>query len=86
MSAQNYFSHTSKDGRKLADRINDAGYLWRRAAENIAQGYRTPAAVVQGWMNSSGHRANMLNCELSEVGIGYAPSGHYWVMNLGQPR
>lgn len=84
MATQGYFSHTSKDGREFWERMDDAGYPWRNAAENIAWGYRSPAAVMDGWMNSQGHRDNILNCKLSDVGIGYNPDGNYWVMNLGR--
>ena len=48
------------------------------AGENIAKGYATPQAVVNGWMNSSGHRANILNASYTHIGVGYVAGGNYW--------
>ncbi|RGA05746.1 CAP domain-containing protein [Microbispora triticiradicis] len=84
MSAQKYFDHTSKDGRSFADRIKAAGYSFRAAAENIAMGYPSAQAVVQGWMNSSGHRQNILNCTYTDIGVGYVASGNYWTQDFGR--
>jgi uncharacterized protein YkwD len=85
MSAQNYFDHTSKDGRSFADRIKAAGYRFTAAGENIAKGYRTAQAVVTGWMNSPGHRANILNCAYTDIGVGYvAAGGPYWTQDFGR--
>jgi uncharacterized protein YkwD len=76
MVAQNYFSHTSLDGSSFVDRITRAGYTgWTNLAENIAWGSGTlgdPATIFTNWMNSSGHRANILNASLREIGIGVA--------------
>ncbi|GII55748.1 hypothetical protein Pth03_41370 [Planotetraspora thailandica] len=86
MSAQNYFQHDSKDGRTFADRIKAAGYSYSAAAENIAEGYPTAAAVVDGWMNSPGHRANILNCTYTDIGVGYVKAGGpYWTQDFGKP-
>ncbi|GII31715.1 hypothetical protein Pmi06nite_51570 [Planotetraspora mira] len=86
MSAKNYFDHDSKDGRTFVDRIKAAGYSFSAAAENIAKGYSSAAAVVDGWMNSSGHRANILNCTYTEIGVGYAKAGGpYWTQDFGKP-
>ncbi|GIH70650.1 CAP domain-containing protein [Sphaerimonospora thailandensis] len=85
MSAKNYFSHTSQDGRSFADRIRATGYSYTAIAENIAKGYQTPEAVVQGWMNSSGHRTNMLNCSYTDIGVGYVKAGGpYWTQDFGK--
>ncbi|GAA2849122.1 hypothetical protein GCM10010517_06420 [Streptosporangium fragile] len=87
MAAKNYFSHTSQDGRTMTDRIKASGFSPMRAwAENIAMGQRTPAEVVQGWMNSSGHRANILNCTYTHIGVGVANSarGIYWTQNFAR--
>lgn len=84
MYQNDYFSHDSLDGSTMADRINQQGYQWRRLAENIAYGYRTASSVVAGWMNSSGHRANILNCDLTEIGVGF--HNFYWTQNFGTPR
>ncbi|HEX2998102.1 MAG TPA: CAP domain-containing protein [Anaerolineales bacterium] len=80
--------HTSSDGSTLIDRLDLVGYMWLNAGENMAVSYATPAAVVTAWMNSSGHRANILDPEFTQMGIGYVynPAGtykHYWVMDLG---
>ena len=56
--------------RDLSDRLSETGADYRRAAENIAWGYATPEAVLAGWLDSSGHRANIENCSLTEHGVG----------------
>ena len=71
MAQQDFFSHTGKDGSRPWDRAEDAGYESRFVGENIAAGYRTPEDVVQGWIDSPGHRANMLNPDYNEIGLGY---------------
>ena len=89
MGSQDYFSHTSLDGRTVPDRISDAGYSYNTYGENIAAGYQTPEAVIDGWMSSSGHRANILNPNFCDIGVGYAYTanstyGHYWTQNFGR--
>lgn len=91
MAAHNFFDHNSQDGRSPFDRITAAGYRFSTAAENIAAGQRTPQAVMTGWMNSPGHKANILNCALHEIGVGYATSssstyGVYWTQDFGTQR
>jgi len=54
------------------------GLRYRYAGENIAYGQRTPQAVVNAWMNSSGHRANILNANYTQIGVGYVADGNYW--------
>jgi|GEM_PF-1529945 len=88
MAAHNYFDHNSLDGETAFERITDAGYAYSAAAENIAAGQTTPALVLAGWMASPGHRANILNCSLAQIGIGYATGGSYgfyWVQDFGTP-
>ncbi|MFJ9112522.1 sigma-70 family RNA polymerase sigma factor [Streptomyces sp. NPDC102283] len=75
MEAEDYFSHTSQDGRDPGDRITAAGYQWSTYGENIAKGQRTPADVMRSWMDSPGHRANILNCSYKEIGVGKQDSG-----------
>jgi uncharacterized protein YkwD len=75
MVALGYFSHTSADGRTFDQRIRAAGYAGSRLAENIAWGQRslgTPRRIVAAWMDSAGHRANILNGALRDSGIGVA--------------
>ena len=78
MSDNRYFSHTSPTYGTPFQMIKAFGLSYRSAGENIAYGYGTPAAVVNGWMNSSGHRANILNASYTQIGVGYCASGNYW--------
>ncbi|GAA2801003.1 hypothetical protein GCM10010522_18470 [Kribbella solani] len=71
MVDEHYFAHDSLDGRSPFDRMKAAGFGGGSMAENIAVGYTSAAAVLKGWMNSPGHRANILNCAYSMIGIGY---------------
>ncbi|WP_264029605.1 CAP domain-containing protein [Cellulosimicrobium sp. SH8] len=71
MLAQGYFDHTSLDGRSPWDRAKAQGYA-NPGAENIAKGQATAEDVVRAWMESPGHRANILNCDLREIGVGHA--------------
>jgi uncharacterized protein YkwD len=88
MAANDYFSHTSQNGDQMADRVDAAGYPWRSLGENIAKGQATPASVMQAWMNSSGHRANILNCGFRNIGVGLAFDGGspVWTQNFGTTR
>ncbi|AZU60864.1 SafA/ExsA family spore coat assembly protein [Neobacillus mesonae] len=82
MRDKNYFSHTSPTYGSPFDMIKNFGIAYRSAAENIAAGQTTPAAVVKAWMNSPGHRANILSTSTNQIGVGYAKGGsygHYWV-------
>lgn len=78
MQKNNYFSHTSPTYGSPFDMMRDFGISYRAAAENIAQGQRTAEEVVQAWMNSSGHRANILNKNYTHIGVGHTPNGNYW--------
>lgn len=71
MANRDFFSHTGKDGKSPSDRAKRAGYESGFVGENIAAGYRTPQSVVDGWINSPGHRANLLNANYNEIGLGY---------------
>jgi uncharacterized protein YkwD len=71
MVVHHYFDHNSQDGRSPFDRMKAAGFKGGAMAENIAVGYSTAAAVVDGWMHSEGHRRNILNCTYTMIGIGY---------------
>ncbi|MFY1669096.1 CAP domain-containing protein [Plantactinospora sp. WMMB334] len=78
-------SHTGSDGSDFVERARRAGYD-RPIGENVAMGYRDAAAVMEGWMNSSGHRANILNCDARAMGVGVAtgPDGRlYWTQMFG---
>ena len=78
MLDKGYFSHTSPTYGTPFQMIKAFGISYRTAGENIAMGYATPQAVVNGWMNSSGHRANILNASYTQIGVGYVAQGNYW--------
>lgn len=80
MNSKNYFSHTSQDGRTVSDRIDKYLSNYSCVGENIAYGYKSPESVVQGWMNSEGHRANILEPKFKYIGIGY--DSDYWVQDF----
>ena len=78
MSENGYFSHTSPVYGSPFQMMKSFGINYRSAAENIAKGYATPKDVVDGWMNSSGHRANIMNSSFTHIGVGYVLDGNYW--------
>jgi len=78
MKDNRYFAHNSPIYGSPSKMIRDFGISYRAAGENIAYGYTTPQAVVNAWMNSSGHRANILNPNYTHIGVGYVASGNYW--------
>ena len=78
MKDKGYFSHTSPTYGSPFTMMKSFGISYRTAGENIAKGYSTPEAVVNGWMNSPGHRANILNSAFTHIGVGYVASGSYW--------
>ncbi len=95
MALQDFFDHIGKDGSTPATRVAAAGYQAAGVGENIAAGYSPPAAVVAGWMSSSGHRANILNCNWKEIGVGYyflqndtgnENWNHYWTQVFAVPQ
>lgn len=73
-----YFSHTSPTYGSPFNMMKSFGITYRTAGENIAKGYSSPKAVVDAWMNSPGHRANILNSSYTHIGVGYVASGNYW--------
>ena len=91
MADNNYFSHTSLSGASAGDRVTAAGYRWSSYGENIAAGYSSVASVVQGWVDSPGHCANIMNGGFTELGAArYSnPSSTYntyWTQVFGRPR
>ena len=78
MKDKGYFSHTSPTYGSPFAMMKSFGISYRTAGENIAKGYSTPEEVVKGWMNSPGHRANILNSSFTHIGVGYVASGSYW--------
>ncbi len=88
MAARGYFDHTTPDGVSFSARITAAGYRWSAAAENIASGQPDPASVMNAWMNSPGHRANILNCAYRDIGVGLAYDSRrtpFWTQDFGTP-
>lgn len=91
MAQHNFFSHTGSDNSSPAQRISDAGYGWSLAGENIAAGYRNVQEVMDGWMSSDSHCANIMNPTLRDFGVACVPGGTsntyntYWTMDLAAP-
>ena len=98
MAEQNFFAHTGKDGVRLPARIARQGYDYQSAAENIAAGQESAREVVQSWLQSKGHRRNMLDCQMTETGIAVVyqaddrpidgsqyPLRYYWVQVFADP-
>ena len=91
MAKNNYFNHTGKNGSSMASRVSLTAYPYSFLGENIAAGLATADGTIRQWMNSSGHRKNILNRNFTEIGFGYAnsPSSeytHYWVQVFGTPQ
>ena len=82
MHERRYFDHNSPTYGTPFQMMKAFGLSYRSAGENIAMGYRTPQAVVTGWMNSSGHRANILNSSYTKIGVGYVADGNYWTQQF----
>jgi len=82
MNANNYFSHTSPDGRDAGNRITAAGYKWITYGENIAAGQPTEQAVFDAWINSEGHCKNIMSANYKEMGA--AKNGKYWTQEFGR--
>nr|WP_167177741.1 CAP domain-containing protein [Saccharomonospora amisosensis] len=82
MARRDYLSHTSPEGERFDERIEDAGYS-SPAAENIAMGLSSAEAVMDAWMASDGHRSNILNCDITAIGVGLNASGWYWTQTFG---
>ncbi|MEU7062620.1 CAP domain-containing protein [Streptomyces sp. NPDC046161] len=88
MARSGVMSHTGPDGSTMTSRVEAAGYGWSRLGENIARGQADADAVMNSWMNSPGHRANILNCAFTEIGIGVhkGDGGPWWTQDFGTPR
>lgn len=77
MAKRNYWSHVTPDGQQPWAFVQQAGYAYQKAGENLAYGFDTSADTVTGWMNSKSHRENLLDSAYSEVGFGYANVSDY---------
>jgi uncharacterized protein YkwD len=80
MNKNNYFSHTGLDGSSPGDRITRVGYNWRAYGENIAKGYTSEQAVMNGWLQSEGHCKNIMSSSVKEMGVGR--DGNYWTQDF----
>ena len=88
MAMRDYFAHESPEGVTPVDRIREAGFRGCATGENIAAGQPTPETVVQGWLESPGHCANIREPAFTRIGVGYHPMpsnrfAHFWVQNFG---
>ncbi len=90
MATQGYFDHVDRQHRAVGERLNDSGYRYRWAGENISAGLDDVAAVFDWWMQSEGHRANILGADFTETGLGHCSVDpdwqqmhHYWVQVFG---
>jgi uncharacterized protein YkwD len=99
MADNNFFDHRGSAGSLVGERVVAAGYSFWKVGENIAAGQNTPEAVVNAWMNSPGHRENILDCAYRHTGIGFVydandaplsgvswPYYRYWTQVFGNPR
>lgn len=91
MATHDFFEHEGSDGSTPAQRAVRAGYQWRNIAENIAAGATTADAVIQGWLDSPGHCANLMGAQFTEMGIAYAAApgskaGIYWSQLFGRQK
>ncbi|WBQ04194.1 CAP domain-containing protein [Kribbella sp. CA-293567] len=91
MVRRHYLDHTNPDGESAGDRMAKAGWRGSGWGENIAAGYSSPQKVFNAWMNSDGHRKNILNCRFTKIGIGFDPGQvkpewgpGSWVQNFGR--
>ncbi len=91
MAKNNYFSHTSLDGRTFDQRITAAGYRWSAVGENIAAGQTSVQSVMTSWINSPGHCQNLMNPTFRDIGVACVRNDAakyrlYWTMDLGRSR
>ncbi len=92
MVSRSFFSHTGSNGSSPGQRVTATGYVWTTVGENIAAGYGSVAAAVDGWAASPGHCANLMNPNFTQLGIACVPGAAgnpyrtYWTMKLARPR
>ncbi|WP_169741311.1 CAP domain-containing protein [Andreprevotia chitinilytica] len=92
MAANNFTSHTGSNGSTLTTRLTAAGYTFSTAGENVASGFSTMDSVIQGWLSSPGHCANIMSANYADIGVacGQGPAGaanagsRYWTMDFGK--
>ncbi|MCR8915499.1 CAP domain-containing protein [Marinobacter panjinensis] len=91
MIEQEFFSHTSPEGVQTGRRVNDRGYSWSAVGENIASGQNSVDRVVEGWLSSPGHCANIMSTEFTEMGAARveapgSPYSPFWTQVFARPR
>jgi uncharacterized protein YkwD len=91
MAARGSVSHQGSDGSQPSDRVTRAGYQWQRGAENVAAGMRSPEEAMDGWLDSPGHCANLMNPTFTETGVAYvvdpaSAMGVYWTQLFAVPE
>jgi uncharacterized protein YkwD len=91
MAKRGFFSHTGPDGSQVSDRVSATGYDWLAVGENIAAGQNTAASVVDGWLSSPGHCANIMKGRYTEMGVARAEAqgsdySPYWTQVFAKPR
>jgi uncharacterized protein YkwD len=91
MATHGYISHSGRDGSQAGLRASRAGYNWQRVGENLAAGQTSAEQAVQGWLDSPGHCANLMQPAFTQMGLAFAvnlqsPQGIYWAQVLGTPR
>ncbi|HMN47340.1 MAG TPA: CAP domain-containing protein [Povalibacter sp.] len=91
MASRNFFEHEGSDGSQASSRVTRVGYEWRSVGENIAAGPGTAESVVDGWLKSPGHCANLMSDKFTEMGIAFATNpksdaGIYWAQVFARPR
>jgi uncharacterized protein YkwD len=87
MADRNFFDHINPDGKGPTDRAEALGYSWKAYAENISSGYQNAVSAVDGWINSPGHRGNLLTTTCNEIGVGWIESGEsYGTQDFGNQR
>lgn len=84
MMKNKYFDHNSPTYGTPFNMMKNFGITYKSAGENIAMGQTTPAAVMKAWMNSPGHKANILSTSFTQIGVGYEPNGNYWTQQFIQ--
>jgi len=87
-ASHNTMSHTGSNGSSMSQRISATGFAWRALGENVAMGYANANSVMTGWMNSPGHRKNILTPGFTMIGVALAAAADgslYWTMDLGTP-
>ncbi|MFY4775917.1 SafA/ExsA family spore coat assembly protein [Metabacillus sp. RGM 3146] len=82
MHDQHYFDHQSPTYGSPFDMMRDFGITYNTAGENIAEGQTSAEQVMAAWMNSTGHKANILNKNYTQIGVGYVKDGHYWTQEF----